>query len=488
VSVKKNFFYSSLVSFLNLSFPLITYPYIARVLGAELVGRVYFATSFVYCFILLASLGIPIYGIREIAKVRNNRREMSRIFSELLLINILTTTIAIALYAFTFIFVSKVKQDMLLFAVFGVNIVGNIFSLDWFYGGIEEFRYIAYRGVLVKATSLILLLLFVHKRSDYLIYGLITVIALNGGNIFNIFNAFKYVDISFKNTALRAHIKPIIYVSGIVLTISLYFNFNITLLGFISGDKQVGLFSTAFKVFQAVLVVGSSLSAVLIPRISFYLKNDMIEEYSHHLEKLFQITGMFTIPASIGVFLLSREIVFAFAGPDFAAGAIDLMIIAPVILISGLSSTVCNNIIFPNNKEKFVLYLVLSGAVSSLVLDVILIPHLQSRGASVSFLSAEFILLCFQYYLLRIRKIIDNHLLNFKINYTKFIIASIPMAGALLVFKLFTQNQIIRLIISVPAGALIYIFGLYFLNDQVLKGTLASLFQRFHKDKATRQC
>ena len=401
-SVDKNALYNATVTTVNVLFPIVTYPYIARVLEVELIGKINFANSFVSYFILFSSLGIPIYGLREVAKLRHDRIGLSKLFSELLFIAGMATILSVIVFCLAVFSINKLYIDIRLYFILLMSILINVFSLDWFYGGLEEFRYLAIRNMIVKVISCFIIFFFVRKRSDYLIFVGISVLAVGGGNLWNLLNVFKRIGIVFNDLNFKKHIRPIFMLFGLTLTICLYLNFNITILGFMAGDRAVGYFVTAFRIITIIIAVGTSVSTVLIPRVSFYLEMHMFKEYFDSLKILFHAVIIFALPASIGVFLLAPKIIFLFVGPGFEPSILNLMIICPVILISCISTAISNNIILPNHRENFILFIVLGGAIVSLVSNYMLIPGYGPNGASISFLMAESTILILQVIWIRV--------------------------------------------------------------------------------------
>jgi O-antigen/teichoic acid export membrane protein len=471
-SIKKNIFYNVLLSVMSLIFPLITYPYVARILGVEIIGKTNFANSFTSYFLLISNLGIPIYGLREIAKAKEDRGELNRVFSEMFFLCAIMTAMALILYMLTFVFITKVRVDWLLYAIVGINIFMNVFSLDWFYGGMEDYQYISLRSLLVKALSIAALFFFVRSKADWYIYVLIGVVATSGANIFNILHSRKYTRLRIKDIGLKKHLRPIFWIFGNVVAITLYLNINITLLGFFEDDVQVGYFSTAFRLVLMILTVVHAFNAVLVPRVSSYVKKDMQKEYWDSLSSLFNAIGIIAIPSVCGLLILSKTIIRVFAGNDFTPAYLDMMILSPVIVLSGISNAIGNNLFLPNGKEKLLFLTSIIGTIICIALDIVLIPIFKSRGAGVSLLAAEASMLAFQLYLLRFKKILKEKTPKIKMNLHYFLLASVFMSVGVLLVAFLIQNEFLRLSIGVVVGVGVYLITLILMKE---KTTLALL-------------
>lgn len=281
-SITVNFIFNAILNTSKFLFPLITYPYVARVLLPEGSGKVSFATSLIYYFIMFAELGIPKYGIRKCAMVRENKEELTRTVHELMMIQAVTTAIAyIALIGCVFL-VPKLAAEKLLYFVISSGLFLHLVGIEWLYKALEEYQYISVRSLTFKVLSVAAMFLFVRQREDYVIYGAITIIASSASYVCNFIRARKIISFrSVGNYNLRQHIKPVLVFFAMACAVSIYSHIDTLMLGFLKGDVEVGYYNAAMKVKTILVSVMTSLSVVLLPRASYYLtkgkmRNSMI--------------------------------------------------------------------------------------------------------------------------------------------------------------------------------------------------------------------
>ena len=247
-SIKKNAVMNMLLTAANFVFPLITFPYVSRALLPEGTGRVQFAASFVAYFGMLARLGIPTYGLRECARIRDDRQKLTKTAQELLLINLIMGLIAYAGLFVCLFTVPRLKNDKLLFVVSALPILLDALGMEWLYKALEQYPYITVRSFCFKLVALAGTFMFIHAREDYLIYGVITIFASSASNILNFVHARKFI--SLKPTGsyrLSAHMKGILVFFAMSCAMTVYYNFDAVMLGFIKGDSEVGYYNAAVK-------------------------------------------------------------------------------------------------------------------------------------------------------------------------------------------------------------------------------------------------
>lgn len=279
-SIKHNVIVNGILSVANIIFPLITFPYISRVLGVEANGALNFANATVNYFSLFATLGLSTYGIKACAKVRDDRRQLSKTVHELLLINLVTTTLASVALIIAIICIPRYRDSWMLLFIYSWGMVLNVAGLNWLYSAVEQYDYITKRSIAFKLLGVILMFIFVHKPSDYIAYAIITVIANVGGNILNIIYLKKYIDFKwFGNYEIKEHLKPTLAMFATYLAVNVYSNLDSVMLGFIQNDYQVGIYTAAVKVRSILTTLITSIGTVLLPRMSYYIYNDEIDEF-----------------------------------------------------------------------------------------------------------------------------------------------------------------------------------------------------------------
>lgn len=477
-SLKKNFSLNLIKILINLFFPLITFPYISRILLPEGIGRVTYVQSINNYFLLLINLGIPLYGIREIAKVRNNKLEKSKVFSEIFFLNIITTILGVIVYLY-FYNSNIIKNDKEIFLIFSIVLLFNFLSVDWFFQGIEDYQYITIRTVVIKILSALFLFIFVKKSSDIYIYSVIVVFSLIGSNFFNIVRALKLVDLKLKRLNIKRHLKGILIIFSMSLAISIYTNLDGVMLGSYGSKYSLGLYSAASKIISLVMGIVTSLGAVLLPRISNYIEEKKEEEIKKILEKTFSFLLFLIIPSIIGIYFTVNEIILLFAGKEYLEATTTLKILSLIILFIGFSNFIGMQILYPRGEEKKVFYSVLAGAIINFSLNLYLIPRYYQNGAAFATCVAEFTVVVIQIFLgykyLKFQK--------FNYNNFKFLIASFIMGAILYFTQNLNLNLLLKLVVKVVIGSSVYIFVLIALREDNIYEFLEKILMKFRRKK-----
>ena len=464
-SIQKNFIINGIKIFFNLLFPIITFPYISRILGPVGIGKITFATSVINYFLLFTNLGIPLYGIREIARTRENKLNLSKSFSEILFLNLITTIFGIVIFII-FLNLNLFGNDIKLFQIMSLNIIFTFIGVEWYFQGIEDYGYITKRSILFKIISIIFMFIFVKKKEDIVIYAGILVLALVGSNILNFFKAEKKVLISFKNLNIKKHLKPILTIFSMNIATSIYTNLDSVMLGYRSSEYALGIYSASSKIIHLILGIVTSLGAVLLPRISNYIVNKKEDELKEVLENTLTFLLAISIPCIIGINFTAVEIIKIFSGNEFMTAVKTMRILSSLIFFIAFSNFLGIQILYPRGEEKRVLYSVIVGAVVNFSLNWILIPKYAENGAAVATGIAEGFVLLTQIFL-------GYKYLNFRIftfeNF-KFILASIFMGlGLIVIDSYYINNSIIySLLLKIIIGVLIYIFSLIILKEKFI--------------------
>lgn len=491
-SVRKNYVYNTLINFSNILFPLVTFTYVSRMLGPTSFGKVAFATSFVGYFVLLAGLGMPIYGSREVARARGRTGgELSGLFSELFFLNVCATVVAVLLFLVPLFLIDKIRGETVLFLVTGSMILVNVFAVDWLFMGLENYRNVAVRTLAFKCVGLVCLFLFVHGESDYVWYAAVGVIVTGGSNMAGFLFGRRYVRLTFAGLSPRRHLRPIFILFGAILTTSVYVYLDSVVLGFMAGDKAVGLYTAASKITRTVVVAVTSLSMVLVPRISYYVKNNLMDEYRTITQKSIYVIVFLSLPLSVGLYFLGRDIVTMFAGGKFLDAVAAVHITAPLIVIIGVSNFFSLQILYPNGQEGKIFLAAIAAAAVDVILNVSLIPVLGFRGTAVASLGAEIVTLVL-------------FVVFTKKEHRQFTVADRRIAGyvcsaALMGVALFFTTRALRnpaaaIVVSSIAGAAVYGGTLYAAGDPLAKEIVAlvlrlAAFGRKQRNRATaRYC
>jgi O-antigen/teichoic acid export membrane protein len=297
-------------------FPLLISSYVGRILLSDGVGKVSFVQNIVSYFTSLVALGIPTYGIREIAKCKT-QQERNIVFSSLFTINAISTIVFSIAYYIMIFTVPYFHNNLLLYTIGGIQIVFNFINIDWLYQGLEEYKYIATRSLIVRFVSLICVFAFIHSRKDEWIYLLITC-AVNVGNyVLNVFRARKIVLLSLKGISLKKHLRSIFILLATVIAVELYTKIDTTFIGIMLSESDVGYYTYADRIVKIPITIFAAINAVILPRLSVYYMSGEKKEFHELLSKINITVLIFAIPTSVGTCLLSSDYILALFGSNF---------------------------------------------------------------------------------------------------------------------------------------------------------------------------
>ena len=402
-SIKFNFIMNSLLTISSFIFPLITFPYVSRILLPEGTGKVSFVTSVVTYFNMFAQLGIPTYGIRACAKVRDDKETLSRTVHELLSINLIMSALAYLVLGICLATIPRFQTEKTLFIIVSTTILFNAVGVEWLYKGLEQYTYITVRSLVFKVIALVTMLGLVHEKSDYVIYGAITIFAASASNVLNLINTRKYIKVrSVGNYNLVRHIKPILIFFAMSCATAIYTNLDTVMLGFMKSDVDVGYYNAAVKIKSVLLGVVTSLGAVLLPRASYYMEHGLNDEFQKISKKAIEFVFLIALPLSIYFMIFAKEGVLFLSGSAYEGAIIPMQIIMPTLLWIGLTNIMGIQMLVPLGREKVVLYSEIAGALVDLVINLILIPRMASAGAAIGTLVAEIVVWIVQFIALRV--------------------------------------------------------------------------------------
>ena len=397
-SILISFIYNFFRTVSSIAFPIITFSYASRILGAEGIGKVNFAKSVISYFSMFAAMGMNYYGTREAAKVRDNKKSLSKFVHEMLLINGCTTILSYVGLVFAIAYVAKLKDYSVLLIINSFSILMMGMGMDWLYQALEEYKYIALRSMLFQGIALIIMFITVRDSSDVVNYTIVSVIASSGSYILNFFKSRDYVDFHlYGNYEIQKHLRPIALLFALALSIELYTVLDSTMLGFICGDNAVGLYSAAIKINKIANTLITSLGVVLIPRLSYYIGKGATKEFEQLMKKAYNFVFMLSVPAYIGLFVLSDDIIYVFCGSGFETAGFTMRILTPIVLVIPFSVVTNQQTFVPMGKEKLILLSTCAGAVTNFTFNLLLIPKYEENGAAVATVLAETIvaLICF---------------------------------------------------------------------------------------------
>lgn len=375
-SIKVNVILNVIKTLSSILFPLVTFPYASRVLQPENIGKVNFGNSIVSYFALIATLGITTYAIRECSSVREDKELLSKRASEIFSINICTTVIAYIALFITLIFLKKLDSYRTLIIVQSTVILFATLGADWLNSAMEDFTYITIRTIAFQVMSLCLMFLFVKQPSDYMIYAGITVFSSSGANLLNMFYRKKYCNVRFTiNMRWDEHIKPIVLLFVMILAQTIFNSADITMLGFMKDDYEVGIYSTALKIENIIAQVSSSLAWVFMPRLSSYFAQGDFGKINKMLKDVFGMLLFIGLPSIAGVIALSQDIVKLVGGIEYSGSALPLSILMISFLFSLLGGSFLGNmVLLPSKNEKIYMFICVIATIINVILNLFLIP------------------------------------------------------------------------------------------------------------------
>lgn len=389
-SIKKNAILNITYNIVNIIFPLITFPYVSRILKAENLGSVTFFSSIANYAIMLASLGVSTYGIRAVSRVRDDKKELSQTAYELFVINSISSLFIIVLLLLSSVFIKKFSSEPILLLINCVLILATPFGMNWLLSGMEQYGYITKRSIAVKLISLVMVFLLVKKSEDYCVYAAIITFSTVGAYILNFLYSLKIVNLkNIRKIEYKKHIKPMMILFASSLAVSVYINLDTIMLGFICGDKQVGLYTVAIKVKSMLLIAVNAISTVLLPRLSYYLAHDRWRDFRKILEKSISTIVLISVPLVFFFMIEAEDSVLFLGGAEYLDATLCMTIIMPILFISGISNITGNQVLIPLGKEDCFMKAVVSGAIIDLILNFFLMPRWGCVGAAIATLVAE---------------------------------------------------------------------------------------------------
>jgi len=400
-SLKMNFVMNAILTMSSFVFPMITFPYVSRILLPAGLGKVSFATSLISYFGLFAQLGIPVYGIRACAVVRDDREKLTRTAHELLLINLIMTAISYGGLALALLFVPRLRGERILYIIVSSNILFTSIGMEWIYKALERYAYITVRSIIFKLAALAAMFLLVHRQSDYVVYGGITIFAASASNILNFVNVHKYIDRKpVGGYCLSRHAKPVSVFFAMSCAATVYTHLDTVMLGFMASDTDVGYYNAAVKIKTVLVSIVTSLGTVLLPRVSCYVRQGLMEDFRRITRKAVNFVVLVASPLALYFIFFAEEGIYFLSGFGYVDSVVPMRIIMPTLLLIGITNILGTQMLVPMGKETMVLYSEIAGAIVDIIINTVLIPRFASVGAAWGTLAAEFVVLLVQCYAL----------------------------------------------------------------------------------------
>ena len=465
-SLKTNVLLNFVNTITGIIFPVITFPYAARVLLPDGIGAVNFYQSIVNYIVLLTSLGIPMYAVREVARYREDVVKRNAVTMEVILLSMFLSLAGYVLVVILGEFVPQIRMQSELFYVLSLSILFTAIGVNWFYQAVENFKFITIRALAFRLLAAAALFLFVKTKDDLLIYTFVVVGSTVGNNFINFIHLRKFIsikEISWHELRVWRHLKPSLHIFVFNLVTSIYLNLNTVMLGFMKGDSAVGFYTAGNKISHIVLSVVASLGVVMLPRCANLVENGRMDEFASITRKSYRFVLALSIPCTLGLILLAEPVITAFCGSEFFAATPVLCWTAPVIIFIGLSNVLGIQILYPKGQENLVIWSTVGGAVFNLFLNLWLIPIWSYTGAAISTFVAELAVLAIQMFW-------GHRYIPFRMfekTYVNYLIAALLMSIAIIPVVLYLTNLWLLFVIAILVGGLVYAVVLWWLRDSL---------------------
>ncbi len=464
-SIKINMILNGIKGLLSVLFPLITFPYVSKILGVENIGKYNFADSIINYFILLAGLGISTYAIREGAEIREDKEKINIFSKEIFTINIFSTILSCLFLFLLVLIVPKFENYTLLLFILSFQILFRTIGIEWIYSIYEDYKYITIRSILFQLLSFILLFLFVHSENDLYIYTIIVVLSTVGSNIINFFHSRKYCHITLtKKSNVRKHMKPILLLFATTVAITIYVNSDITILGFLTNDSSVGFYSVSTKIYTIIKSLLASIVLVSIPRFSAFLAQNKKEEFKRTAEDIYKTLLTFVIPSIIGIIVLRNEIILIVSNVTYLPASSSLAFLSIAIFVCLGAYFWGQAMLVPLRQEKKVLKITIISAIVNIGLNVVFIPFWKENAAAITTIIAETI--AFLYCKHETSKIIK--LGKFYPIFFKSLIGSMPIIIIELTITRFISNFLVSTLLVIFISIVVYVIMEVLLKNEII--------------------
>lgn len=477
----KNSFYNVCYKLLNIIFPLIASIYTARILMADSIGKVAAAQNIVSYFTMIATMGIPIYGVKVIAQYRVGSKEGESTFFELFTINAVLSILSSIGYYLLITFSPYFDGKEILYYVTGINILFNVINVDWYYQGIQEYKYITIRSFSIKLLSLLALILFVKKESDYILYAFISSAALVSNYLFNIIRIRRFIHKpEIESLDIRQHISHVIMLFVSSIAIEIYVLADTTMLDHMTNSSIVGYYTISLKVIRVIRNVVTAISAVFLPQLSYSYSNKDYKTFMHLANRGISILLTLSIPCALGLFMVADDFVIVFYGTGYIQSINTIKILAFSVVSVALSNFLGTQLLVTIGKEKVTTLSTICGAFLNITLNYFLITKLLHNGAAIASMLTEMLVMFIQAIMIR-------KYMRLKFCFWKPLISSVTMCLAVFVVRQSIVVPIVRLILSCSAGVVVYIAVAYMIKDTVVVDATNMIKKRVRYNLAHRR-
>lgn len=459
--MKKNFIYSLILTIISYVSSLIVFPYVSRVLGASGLGHIEYVNQMSAYFQLFAFLGVMSIGTREIAACADDCKKRSYVFSSIFSLSLFCTIITLLVYFICVFSIPSFRDEKNLFLIASANILFTTLQVEWLYRGLENFKYITIRSVVIRVVYIIMVFLFVKDSDDYIMFFLLTVLIVVVNAIINISYSRKFVKYIFSfeviKNGLKKFVKPFVTLGANSIMNSFYSTFTVVYLGIVCSKEAVGYYYVSNKIMSICIGVITAFTMVMLPKMSKLIGTNDKSEYNRLLDKSFKIAIDFSIPFCVCLFLFASEIVFVLSGNGFSESVLPLKIIAPVIIINALNQIMVFQVQMPNKKDNAVFVASMIGAIIGVVFNLVLVKQWGVVGSATVLLFSTLSGLIYN-----IWYCLHNELMMFPWKYLfTIVLLSIPYIVIYYLTSMLTDNIIVKLMVGVVICVLYWLLFNY---------------------------
>lgn len=467
MQVIKNYLYNASYQLFILIVPLLTTPYLARVLGPKGVGINAFTGSNVQYFIIFGSIGVNLYGNRQIAFERDSKEKLTNTFYELFLMKLITITIT---YIVFLLFLMLEKKYFVYYLAQSISIIAAAFDVSWFFMGVENFGVTVIRNFIVKIVTLISVFTFVKSYNDLPIYILIFSLSLLLGNLSLFPNLKRYIGRpNFKHIHIWRHLAPSLVLFVPQIATQLYVVVNKTMLGVIGTVQSSGFFDQSDKIVKLVLAIVTATGSVMLPHVANAFKNGEFNKTKEFLYNSFSFVTALSVPMMFGLAAITPKFVPLFFTKSFISVTPLLMIESIVILMIAWSNVIGAQYLVPTNQNRYFTTSIILGAISNIIINIPLILMLGTKGSIISTVISEVVVTGYQLIILKNQ-----------INYSKLFTDTWKylLSGLLMFVIVFRLDQALpqtwtMILIEVAVGGIVYIILLFILRAKIIKDGFA---------------
>lgn len=420
-------------------------------------------------------MGIMTVGIREVARAKGDRKLLSKTFSELLSLNLLATLIAVIILLICTMCIPQMSEHKSMFFIGSAKILANTLLIEWLFKGIEDFKYITLRSVIIRGLYVIAVFIFVRKTEDYQTYFLLTSLMVVVNAAVNIVYSRKFVSFTLRGVNMTPYVKPFLILGSYLLLTSMYTTFNVAYLGFVGDTTEVGYYTTATKLYLIIMSFFTAFTGVMMPRMSSLLAEGKIQDFRRLIDKSINALLAFAFPLIIIGEICAPQIIRIIAGEGYEGAIFPMRIVMPLMAIIGYEEVIVLQVLSPMKKDTAILINSFIGAIVGILLNILIVPRYLSVGTSIVWVMSECtVMLAAQYY---VSKYIEYKMPV--LSFIKRLLYSLPIVIVLFFINRRIESVWISLIV-VSGISLIYcvFIELYILRNELIREYYLILINR----------